>query len=355
MSASPVAPPEPDLVALERYFCAVSSACGAALARTGIVRRTLDIGGMRLEVRFAGEPLARRLLPAFAHLAAGDEQTPDAVLGVWDARSTDTDLPRPAWPGGTLARGLIPGYTGGAIRSALEPATSAFSIFHAERREGFFCVPDASTLHPHEASFPLRTLLNWTLGGRGLQLIHAGAVGTARGAALLTGMGGSGKSSTTLACLDAGLLFAGDDFVAVDVAAAEAFSLYATAKLFRADLARFPALGASISHPGGEGDDKAVFFLHPQFRNQLVRSLPLRCLLLPRVSGAAQTVIRPATAAEAVRRMAPSTMIHLPGSGPGAFRAMAQLAARLPSCFLELGTDRAEVVRAIRRFLDEGL
>lgn len=354
MSASPVAHSGPDLAALERFFCEVSVACQAALNRAGIVRRLLQVGTLRVEVRFAGEPLACRLLPAFAHLAVAGEGTPDAVLGVWDVRSTGTELPWPAWPGGTLVRGLISGYTGGAIRSALEPASSAFSVYHAARREGFFCVPDAATLHPHESSFPLRTLMNWSLGGRGLQLIHAGAVGTSRGAALLAGMGGSGKSSTTLACLDAGMLFAGDDFVAVDVAAVEAFSLYATAKLFRADLGRFPALGASISHPGGDGDDKAVYFLHPQFRNQLVRSLTLRCLLLPRVSGAVQTFIKTATAAEAVRRMAPSTMIHLPGSGTEAFRAMAQLSARLPSYFLELGTDRAEVAGVIRNFLDEG-
>lgn len=345
--------PPPALEDLHAYFRQIAGAFDAAIMRAGRVCRPVRIGGLRLEFQFAGDALAHSLLPAFAHLAADPAPERQAVIGVWDERTTDVPLPRPLLPGGVITRGLISNCTSGPLKSAWEQSSRGFSFFDAVSGRGFFHVPDAGALPPHESSFPLRTLLNWCLCARGLHLVHAGAVGTARGAALLAGMGGSGKSNTTLACLEAGLLYAGDDFVAVDAEGSRVHSLYCTPKLYRKDLARFPRLSNAVIHPGGDAEDKAVLGLHPRFREQLVSDLPLRAILLPRVAGGAHTVARRATPAEALRRIAPSTMIHLPGAARDEFRAMAAWAARHPSYFLDLGEDRAKIVEAIRNLVDQ--
>ena len=66
----------------------------------------------------------------------------------------------------------------------------------------------------------------------GRQLVHAAAVGTDEGALLITGRGGVGKSTTALACLEAGMQFLGDDYVVVGLdPEPQVYRLYGSAKL----------------------------------------------------------------------------------------------------------------------------
>jgi hypothetical protein len=333
------------------YFAEVGAAFAAAASRTAVQRRTLRLADRTLELRFAGEVLASRLFPAFAHLEIERPAQPDLCIGLWDSADTGVALPDPSWRSGQVVRGLLSGYTGGGIRTAYERHSSGFSMFHESQQQAFFHLPDAAVMPPSESSFPLRALLNWWLCRHGRPLVHAGAVGNEQGAVLLAGMGGSGKSSTTLSCLDAGLRYIGDDFVAVDVDAGRVFSLYNSAKLFPADLDRYPRLREMVAHAGGAEKDKAVLFLHPRARDQLATGLSLRAILLPQVARGPRTRIVPVSAAAAVRRMAPSTMIHLPGSEGGELAAMARLATRWPAYALELGRDRDEIVSVIRSVL----
>jgi hypothetical protein len=337
---------------LEGYFDTLVCAFARAAAHAGLTRRAIRVGNRVLELQFAGESLVGALLPAFGHLRTEEPVSPHATIGLWDTMSTGVDLPKPSWPAGALVRGLLSGYTHGQIQSAWEHAADAVSIINMGRGLGFFHVPAADSIPPQESSFPLRTLLNWWLGAEGRPLVHAGAVGTDRGAVLLAGMGGSGKSSTALACLEAGLLYCGDDFVSVQPDDAEVFSLYAAAKLFPDDLARFPALRSAVVHPGGPGRDKAVLLLHPHFTRQLAPNLPVRAILLPRVTRRPSTELRPATPGAALRQIAPSTLMHLPGARDVEFQAMARLAARTPSYVLDLGTGRHDLVAQIRGVID---
>ena len=81
---------------------------------------------------------------------------------------------------------------------------------------GAFWARDAEALPRWETAAPLRTLLRWALRS-GLHLVHAAAVVGARGAALLAGASGAGKSTTALAAAQAGLGYVGDDYCAVEL------------------------------------------------------------------------------------------------------------------------------------------
>ena len=63
-------------------------------------------------------------------------------------------------------------------------------------------------------------------------------------------------------------------------------------------------------------------------------------LALPRVAGTERTTWAPASRAEALRRLAPSSILQLPFISPGpALARMAELALAVPVYRLELGTD----------------
>ena len=120
--------------------------------------------------------------------------------------------------------------------------------------------------------------------------MHAAAVGSECGAALITGKGGLGKSTTALSCLGKGLNYVGDDYVVVQLDPfARVHSLYCTAKLNWDQMARFPRfadLAKKHDHPESE---KAVMYLYPEMRGQIVRSLPLKAIMTPHISDRPQT------------------------------------------------------------------
>jgi hypothetical protein len=201
----------------------------------------------------------------------------------------------------------------------------------------------------------LQTLLNWWAAGRQRYYVHAAAVGTPSGGVLLAGQSGSGKSTTTLACVPSKLAVAADDYtlVAVD-AVPRGFSLYNTVKLKSAeDLQRFPHLLPYLSNGDRLYEEKPMLFLHEHHARSVLRDFPIKAILLPRVRGGTGTGVQRSSAAAALRALAPSTLLQLPGTGQSAFHAMARLTARVPCYTLALGTDLAQVPDVMLRLLEE--
>ncbi len=160
-------------------------------------------------------------------------------------------------------KGEIVGYNDERHRTVYQPGVDILQVFDAERAAAVYWTPSYRYIPWWESSFPLRTAIHWwTTTTPSLQPMHAGAVGRDDGGVLIAGRGGAGKSTTSLACLDGGLLYAGDDYVLVDVDQPTVYSLYNTAKLRPENLHRFPHLGSLVANADSLGDQKAMLFLH---------------------------------------------------------------------------------------------
>jgi hypothetical protein len=172
---------------------------------------------------------------------------------------------------------------------------------------------------------------------------------------LLAGRGGSGKSTTTLLCLNDGMDYAGDDYCAVDCnAPIYIHSLYNTAKLLPRDLERFPELHKRIWNPQSlveNSPDKATFFLSDLAPERMSSGFTLRALLIPRVSGERDTYLTPCGPAAALAAIAPSTVAQLPSAGQADMDRMAELASKLPAHILHLGSDLAQIPDVVRSAL----
>src|SRR5688500_219536 len=93
------------------YFQALHERFLAAGAGAGLLERELAIGPVRVRLRFAGDELAQRMLPAFAHLVVDEVAVPDLTLNVWDSRSTGVEAPPFPWrPRDLRQRGEVAGY-----------------------------------------------------------------------------------------------------------------------------------------------------------------------------------------------------------------------------------------------------
>ena len=321
-------------------------------AATGAVgrERWYGIAGRPVRVVGAPGPLFDRLAPAVAHLEtrppAGEAEL--TVL-VWDLASAGQTLP---------ASTLLP-RPGAALGPVLTTERFLFTLFQStlsfydrDRRLALYCVSDAGRFPVYESAGPLRFILRWWAGDHGLHLVHSAAVGTAAGGVLLTGPGGSGKSTSALACLADGLLYAGDDYVLVEPDPPYVHGLYASAKLDWEHRARVPhLLPDPVNQPSSE--EKACAFLSDPLRGQLSDGFALRAVFLPNVTDQGATTVVPASRARALRALAPATLLQLPGSSADDLTALADLAAGLPCFELRLGRDLSTVAPAVRAVLAE--
>ena len=213
---------------------------------------------------------------------------------------------------------------------------------------------DASAAPLAERGSPLLTLWAWWLADHGLQLTHAAAVGAdgpaSRGAALIVGPGGSGKSTTALTCIGSPLRYLADDYCVVDPSdEPSVHCLYSTGKVASEDDERFESLHL---HRVGRDAEKTLYCFHPAGAGLLARTLPLRAIVVPAITGRPATS-RPISAMDALRAVAPSTLLQLrTGLDPsGALKRLAAVARRVPCHRLELGTALERIPQALEALL----
>ncbi|GAB4438367.1 MAG: hypothetical protein Kow0031_20270 [Anaerolineae bacterium] len=303
------------------------------------------------------------LFPALAHLAApaDTERTPDIVFHLWDGGETGTWPSPPPFATKDYHRyGQRAVAHNGDISVMYAPFDGLLYVYSQTCRQGYFWCRDAAELSIYEQAAPAQTLFHWALREFGWQVVHAAAVGTEAGGALLVGNTGAGKSTTALALLEQrnahapALRYLSDDKCLVRLTPrAEAFALFNSAKLKADMLARFPTFRPLIR---GWDDDykagKSLAFLHPTFDGHIIRRFPARALITPRVAHLTRPRLTPARGPELFRVLGPSTVIWLPGAEADNYRFNAELVRRLPCYRLDLAVDPERNSAAIASLLE---
>lgn len=327
-------------------------------AARALPARRYRVGPLTITVRTAGEALERRFGRALAHARSDEEAGQGLDLVVIDSRAAGLP-PTPEWRFPFVERSHVERLHAAADGSAMLGHNIDHHIWQAldaGAGRGLYWCDDADELPPWEDGSPLRSLVHWATLAGPLGIVHAAAVSAGGRGALLAGAGGSGKSTTTAALVLEGVASAGDDLVLVDTASLPqpmAYALYDTLKLDRGSLGRLPALAGPAAGAVWADQEKARLHIGELFPERLAPAFPLHAILLPQV-GHAATRIAPASAADAVRALAPTTMFLLRGGAKQTYAKSVALARRLPAFHLELGPDAPEAARAIRAWL-EGL
>lgn len=338
------------------YFAEVSAAFEeAGRAVGGIIDRSYTIAGYSIRLRFAGPALLPAITPALAHLEAPLHPAPALTVCLWDSATTGTKLPPFPWHAHDhLPRGEIRGYSNGRIYTSFQSWAGILSMLDTGTDRAIFWVPQAAALPSYEAAMPLRTIFHWWMSHHERQLVHAAAVGTPEGGVLLVGKGGSGKSTTALACLDSGLIYLGDDYVALEMKPAPfAHSLYNSAKLTLDSLERLPQWLPAVTNPDRATDEKAILFVHDRYRHRIRPHFRVCAVLIPRVTAVRATRLVAASPGTGLLALAPSTIFWLPYAGDQALRTMARLVRRVPIYILEVGSDIAQIPTVVSALLAE--
>lgn len=361
--------------ALDAYAAASAERCG-----TGFQEQAFRLGGRRLAVRTLPGQDVEALLPALAHRAetaphAHDAPAHDAPAHAGPAHDspaltitlfTATELPASAplaqvlltltysWTDACGPRGELLALQGSGLSGHYDPGTKLLAVLDRAGGRAWVVKRDEEPLPFWELGSPLRFLLHEWFAAEGLQFVHGACVGGCRGGVLLAGPGGAGKSTTALLCVAAGLRYVGDDYCLADPARGWIHSLYGTGKLKGPeDFQRLPglegqAINADAFERGGAG--KAVLPVAALWPERMAEGLPLRAILLPRLSSDAAPRLEPCSAAELLLALVPSTVGQLPAAADGDCRRLVQLVAGLPAYVLHLGADPSLLPAAIEAF-----
>lgn len=316
----------------------------------------LEIAGRPVRIRIAGEGLATLSLP-LTHLTQPQREAASAVeleILVW-CGPAGWHPPKPPWDFANLSWfGEIMGLESKRFSVNFTADHHLLCMYDRETKRAIFWLPSASMMPFWEYAAPFRIVLHWWSRDFGGQICHAAAVGHEGRGALLVGRGGSGKSTTSIACVDAGMEFVGDDYTLLTRwPTPTAHSLYNSAKVHTEFLhsALSPWSKQVVRQIGPER--KSVLMLQ-QCAPQLVRrSLPIAGIFQPRVTTSLQAQIVPHSATEGLLSMAPSTMYQLPEARQETLSMLTEWVRSVPSYSLRLGTDLSSAPRALQRWLAE--
>lgn len=343
-------------VAPADYLAAALERADDALRASGTIGRAFRIAGRTLRFRFAGPALAHAMTRALTHLADDVPGRADLDISVFDTETSGVAMLPPPWRDGELR-------VHGEIESLIDAGLYAhFNVYHGSliildpsAGRGVYWMPDPTCFPDHETATPVISLFQGWLGPSGLALVHAAAVGTDRGGALLVGVNGAGKSNTVLSCLGSELGFVGDDrcLIGCDPDPV-AYSLYSSAKIWGGDESEIPSMARLGDHCELMSTGKTVIFLNECAPGSLRAGTPITCILYPQVTDRRATAIRPAQRAPGVRMLASETALRWPATGRQTVGAISEVFRRAPVHTLELGTDRTRIAPVILDFLESG-
>lgn len=302
----------------------------------------LYVAGQVLALEVIGDKLESLLVPALLHHRLDDtsEVVPDLTIYAFDTASTGVPMPGPAWAEDAYNRKeSLAGFGTESIRAAYNLGSGVFNIQNAETATGVYWIHDAHDHPQFEQSSPLRVQFVWWLWRSARQLIHGGAVARANNGIVLVGRGGSGKSTCTLACLDRGWQFLGDDYILFGLEPEPtAYNLYQSAKLNVAHFgAHFPHLAETIhDYTTLDRQDKAILMLNDHFPGQIASDCRIRAVVLPKVSVGSGSRLVEIEAQTTLAGLVSSTLHQLPPVPPQYVRKMIELVKSVPNYRLEI-------------------
>ena len=308
----------------------------------------LHCGPFSLDLSSLGEagPVLQKMMRAFALRQEGGS----ADLASWHLTylSEDSPLGPPPkdWPFAVMDRDSFQRvhWQLPQIMTADE-TVGLWNLADVIKRRSLTWVAQESSLPSWEFAAPFRHHLHWLALQQEALLVHAASWAVDEIAVLLTGPGGSGKSTSSVAAVAMGREFYAEDLTWVDLSKefVHVHALYNTVKVTADAQQRFGLVREFVdAHPHEEFDKTLVWL------NQVAPpARPLQALYCLSGEFAAHTQIKSCSKGLAFRLLAPSTLFLMRTAQAQTLQSLRQLIDRLPCYHVTLGSDPCEVVQAI--------
>ena len=299
------------------------------------------LGGQSVRLRAVGDQLHQLVTRPFAHLQTEPSTTappPRLTIDLWDEAETGVGCAGCHIDDDRDLHGQITCSDDGRYVGYRRARSVTLYDRQDRRMLGWSAYEDQALLY--EMGRPLHVLLSYWHRDAGLQLMHSALVALDGCGVLFPGLGGSGKSTSALSCLEAGWHYLGDDYISLSCTSDGTFmghSVYSSTHVEPDHLDRFKRLRSHAIPARHEQEDKSLVLLNELYPEQFLASAPICAIALPRVCGAAESSYEPATKGQALLALAPSSMVMVPGRNAQTMEQLAQLVEHTPCYWMHLG------------------
>ncbi len=339
MSAPAVDPHRQILAPVEVPFADLANDFECATRAHRTREFALRIADRDIRIRVVGDAWADTVAAAMGHLErpASDAPRPELNIDVWDVRATGVAVSKRAAADPAAPPILMKGSRDGRFVGEERHHGMTWLDRRNNRIVGFSeC---ATRLNLDERARPFHKMLSAWLEDRGVQFVHSGLIRHAGRGILFVGNGGAGKSTSSIACLRAGMRYLGDDFIGLGKEDGRfvGHGFYASCLLNVHHIERFPDLRPLGHAPNHSYEQKCVLYLTDAFPDCLCQRSTIDALVLPKVVDSDTTTFRRATPVETLKAIAPTSVMMLPRPNRAAFERLVELVQTTPGYWLELG------------------
>jgi hypothetical protein len=303
----------------------------------------------------AGKKLQDYLCKPFSHLPPHQNINENSLqILVWDEKNCGVKLPIPPWQWPVVKNAeSVSQFSLKHYRVVLSENQTVFFIYDIDTNIAIVCIKDAEQLPNYFLSQPFFRILKLWAKQVNLTILHAGCIADDKQSVLLVGKGGSGKSTSSLQSLIGGLNYISDDYVLVSLGDNPvAYSIYCSGKLHLNHLKHFPQLEQIAIRGKYDKENKPILYLNELFKGQIINKSPIKAIVTPNVISNEKSTVDYISSFEALKALAPSTLIQLNLGDEGAFAKMADLTKTLACFRLNLGSDFTTIAPIIKSILN---
>ena len=337
--------------------------------------RSFVIGHHLINLEFAGPSLAPLLCDALAHLEIQTDQNqlletrpdttcdatskqarntahiPALTIRAWDCEEKQFPIPSLRWD--ILHANGYHGVSKDGYSFQFFEGINAISFLSLEHKVAYYITKNHRELPWWVRGSPLQAIFSAFFRAQGLQLTHVAAVGNDDHCVLLAGKGGSGKTTTTLACLIQGMTYLGEDYCLLEPTpdATIIHSVYQSAKWTAQTRAMYPQFDTLVCNEPISEQDKSLIFYRDSFPDQVSAALPAKAIIALSIQAHTNPKLMASDAVTSLKQLTLSTVKQLPFFDRQTNTLLQQCCDRVRHYALKLGQDRDANVRVIQDIL----
>jgi hypothetical protein len=222
---------------------------------------------------------------------------------------------------------------------------SVIELYSPDLSRAYCLIDDARTLKFWTLASPFRRILDWFFTGHGIEIVHGAAVGVGNKAVLITGPGGSGKSTTGMKCYADGMNYLGDDHVAI-TQDGTAYGIYRSLKVRNDNSFAVAGLGRILPCQG----EKKVLMLESTSALKFPQSASLEGVLIPRITSGVATHVRQHEFGKVPPELLPFALKQSDWLSSLQCSVLTTLVESLPCFDLVLGSENHAIPTIIKEF-----
>jgi energy-coupling factor transporter ATP-binding protein EcfA2 len=291
---------------------------------------------------------------ALKHRAVAASASPESVVHIIIGDTSGLKMPRLRGESVVIRhKHRVPSWSDQNRSVLFFPAQRGVAVYNHKTSNAFLWMPSVSAIPWWENASPLQWFHDLAATQFGQATIHAAAVGKGGKGVLIAGQSGAGKSTLAMACLGAGLDFAGDDYCVAELGSLPVcHSLYNTAK-WKNDARVVPKWLETVpAEVVDRSNAKGILYVAEYQPTRIALELDVSAIIVPRQAGNTVPRLERCKPETAFRALAPSTLFQSEAEGRQVIDIVSGLIRQLPAYLFHMSASSEDCGAYLAENLD---